>query len=89
MARNKYDVDESLETEFNIEHLKRLWTYVRPHKKDIIKTLLMVILTNIAILMGPYLLRYAINVLIPAGEILKLVIVAFVYLISIVISRYA
>ncbi len=86
MARNKYDVDESLETEFNIEHLKRLWTYVRPHKKDIIKTLLMVILTNIAILMGPYLLRYAINVLIPAGEILKLVIVAFVYLISIVIS---
>lgn len=86
MARNKFDVDESLETEFNIEHLKRLWAYIKPYKKDIILTLMMVILSSITVLTGPYLLRFAINILIPAKATLKLVVVAFVYLISIIIS---
>jgi len=33
MARNKYDIDETLETPFNIAHLKRSFIYMKKHKK--------------------------------------------------------
>lgn len=33
MARNKFDVDEELEQEFNKEHYQRLFQYVKPYKK--------------------------------------------------------
>ena len=32
MARNKYDIDEVMEDKFDINQLKRLFTYVRPYK---------------------------------------------------------
>jgi len=86
VARNKFDVDESLETEFNIEHIKRLWKYIRPYRKDILTTILMMILSNLAVLLGPYLLRHAINNIIPQGDTLKLLSVAILFLFSIFIS---
>ncbi len=33
MARNKFDVDETLETPFNIKHLLRAGVYIGRHKK--------------------------------------------------------
>ena len=33
MARNKYDIDETLEENFDLNHLKRLGHYLIPHKK--------------------------------------------------------
>ncbi|EOR21102.1 ABC transporter [Clostridium sartagoforme AAU1] len=33
MARNKYNVDEELETGFNLGYLKRLFGYMNPYKK--------------------------------------------------------
>lgn len=36
LARNKYDIDETLQTEFNISHLKRLAGYIRPYSGDMI-----------------------------------------------------
>lgn len=86
MARNKFDVDEALETQFNIEHIKRLWQYIKPYKKELISTFLMMILSNLAILLGPYLLRYAINKIIPSGNIRKLVLISLLFLFSIFIS---
>jgi len=86
MARNKFDVDETLETEFNIEHIKRLWQYIKPYRKDILTTLLMMILSNLAVLLGPYLLRHAINNVIPAGDMLKLLQVSLLFLFSILVS---
>jgi len=86
VARNKFDVDESLESEFNIEHLKRLWKYIRPYKKDIFTTLLMMILSNLAVLLGPYLLRHAINNVIPSGDTVKLLLLSLLFLCSIFVS---
>lgn len=86
MARNKFDVDETLENEFNIEHIKRLWQYIKPYKKELIKTLFMMILSNLAVLLGPYLLRYAINDVIPAGNIPRLILISLLFLFSIFIS---
>ena len=33
MARNRFDVDENLETPFNIKHLLRAGVYIGRHKK--------------------------------------------------------
>ncbi len=86
MARNKFDVDETLEGEFNIEHLKRLWTYIRPYRKDIAITLFMMILSNLAVLLGPFLLRKAINEVIPSGNTYRLILISTLFLASIFIS---
>ena len=34
MARNKYDIDETLQSEFSFEQLKRLYSYIKPHRKE-------------------------------------------------------
>lgn len=86
MARNKFDVDETLETEFNAAHLKRLWAYIRPYKKDIIATLFMMMLSNLAALLGPYLMRTAINEIIPVKDTARLILVAGLFLVSIIVS---
>ena len=41
MARNKYDIDEVLETPFDIRHLKRSLVYVARYKKKIAQSLLL------------------------------------------------
>jgi ATP-binding cassette subfamily B protein len=33
MARNKFDVDESLDQEFNASQVKRILDYIKPHRK--------------------------------------------------------
>ena len=86
MARNKFDVDETLESEFNINHLKRLWAYIRPYKKDITATLVMMILSNLATLLGPYLMRTAINEIIPSRNTVHLLLVSLLFLVSIFVS---
>ncbi|EGG53351.1 hypothetical protein HMPREF9520_02654 [Enterococcus faecalis TX1467] len=48
MARNTFDVDETLEKEFNWSHYKRLGAYIKPYKKAVFKTLFVIILANLA-----------------------------------------
>ena len=40
MARNRFDVDENLETPFNLKHLLRAGTYIGQHKKKMVLSLL-------------------------------------------------
>ena len=44
MARNVYNVDETLQQEFNFKHLKRLFGYLKPHKKKLIAALLLMLM---------------------------------------------
>ena len=34
MARNRYDVDETLEDSFDLNQVKRLLTYIKPYRKE-------------------------------------------------------
>lgn len=36
MARNKFDVDENLESPFNIKHFRRAMVYIKRKKKPMI-----------------------------------------------------
>ena len=43
MARNKYDVDETLETKFDMKQIKRLFSYVGRYRKKLIMTIMLAV----------------------------------------------
>ena len=59
MARNKFDVDETLETPFNIKHLLRAGVYIGRHKKKMILSLLFSAISAACSLLGPMLIQRA------------------------------
>ena len=65
MARNKFDVDETLETPFNIKHLLRAGVYIGRHKKKMILSLLFSAISAACSLLGPMLIQRAIDVSVP------------------------
>lgn len=86
MARNKFDIDEDLESPFSFIHLKRLFVYLKPYKKAILFTTFIMLISSAASLIGPYLIKQAIDVKIPAKDVGGLGILAGMYLISLVIT---
>ena len=73
MARNKYDVDEQLETPFDFGHLKRSFKYIKKYRGKMILSLAISILAAIAGLIGPLITQRALDVTIPKGRIAELV----------------
>ena len=56
MARNKYDIDETLQTEFNVSHLKRLTRYIKPYRKDMAMVILLMTLSSALGMLTPRIL---------------------------------
>ena len=86
MAKNKYDVDESLDIQFNLEYCKRLLSYVKPYKKEMVITLIVMLVSSIASLMGPYLVKIAMDENIPSKDMRVLVLICIIFVTTIVIS---
>lgn len=86
MARNKFDVDEELETPFSLTHLKRLFVYIIPFKKKIMLTIFLMLIASGANLIGPYLIKQAIDEEIPGKDIKGLSILAGIYLLALVVT---
>lgn len=82
MARNKFDVDEELEQEFNWSHYQRLGGYVGPYKPAILKVLVVIILANIAGMFGPYFMKIAIDEVIPQKNVSLLLMISGLFLVS-------
>ena len=61
MARNKFDIDEELETPFDIRHLKRALVYAGRYKKRIALALGLSILAAVAGLTSPLIVQYALD----------------------------
>lgn len=85
MARNTFDVDETLEKEFNWSHYKRLGAYIKPYKKAVFKTLFVIILANLVSMLGPYFTKIAIDQVIPQKNLSLLLILGAIFLFSLVI----
>lgn len=88
MARNTFDVDETLEKEFNWSHYKRLGAYIKPYKKAVFKTLFVIILANLASMLGPYFTKIAIDQVIPQKNLSLLLILGAIFLFSLVINGW-
>jgi ATP-binding cassette, subfamily B, multidrug efflux pump len=86
MARNKFDVDEKLESQFNLSHLLRILNYVKPYKKEISITVLLMLLSSTATLAGPYLFKIAIDKIIPNGDFRGLLLLSSIFLLTLVAS---
>lgn len=87
--RNKFDVDEKLESEFNAKHLKRGLKYVKDHRGQLMFALFLSIMSSVLSLMFPYFAKITTDTLIPAGDIKKMVIIALVSVVLIFIIMFA
>lgn len=61
MARNKYDIDETLETPFDVRHLKRSLKYAAKYKKKIIIAMLLSTFAAIIGLLSPIIVKNAVD----------------------------
>lgn len=61
MARNKYDIDETLETPFDVRHLKRSLKYAAKYKGKIIAAMLLSTLAAIIGLLSPIIVKNAVD----------------------------
>ncbi len=86
MARNRFDVDENLETPFNIKHLLRAGTYIGRHKKKMILSLLFSAISAVFALIGPLLIQHALNVTVPKKDYGELIFLGVIMLASILAS---
>ncbi len=86
MARNKYDVDENLETPFDIRHFKRAMVYVGRYKWQMILALSLSAIAVVIGLFAPVITQYAIDEIIPSGNIRNLLLIAGLLLLTIVVN---
>ncbi|MBC1357816.1 ABC transporter ATP-binding protein [Listeria booriae] len=86
MARNKFNVDEELEAEFDITHLKRIMVFVKPYQKPIYITLFVILLANVATMLGPYLTKVVIDTAIPQKDMTLLAWLGVAFVVSVIVT---
>ena len=88
MARNKFDVDETLEESFNAAHFKRLLNYIVPYKKTVYRTLSVIFLANIAAMLGPFFTKLVIDDVIPQKNLGMLGLLAIGFTLSVIVTGW-
>ncbi len=86
MARNKFDVDETLESPFDASHLKRTLHYIGRHKWKMLLALLLSACASVAGLFSPKITEHVLNVIVPNKQADKLLVMAAAYLGIIAVS---
>jgi len=82
MARNKYDIDETLQSEFNFDQLKRLYAYIKPHRKDMTITIFLMMISSALGMLTPKIFMIIIDDYIPNKDIKGIVGISMVLLLS-------
>lgn len=85
MARNRYDVDESLEAPFDFGQFRDLLNYTRPYTRKLLLTLLAMVIASALNLLAPIILMQAINVAIPEKNVTSLLMMAGTYGVIVII----
>lgn len=86
MARNRYDVDEVLETPFDFAHLKRSFVYIKKYKGKMITALMLSVFAAISGLLGPLITQYALDNTIPQKNMGQLVLLTLAFVGTIAVS---
>ena len=86
MARNRFDVDERLESPFNIKHLIRAGVYIKKYGGKMILSLLLSLFSAVSGLLGPMIVQRALNVAIPEKNMTELLLLGAAMLAAIVVS---
>ena len=72
MARNKFDVDETLESPFDLRHLKRAFTYIGKHKYKMLLALVLSCLASVTSLFIPKITQWVLDDAVPNKDVAML-----------------
>lgn len=86
MARNKFDVDENLESPFDLRHLKRAFKYISKHKVKMLLALLLSACASIAGLFVPKITQWVMDEAVPNKDSAMLLRMALLFLGLIILS---
>lgn len=78
MARNKYDIDETLQSEFSFEQLKRLYSYIKPHRREMYFTIILMIISSALGMFTPRILMKIMDDYIPNKNIRGVVVISLI-----------
>ena len=85
MARNKFDVDENLESPFSAKHLKRAMKYIKKHRFKMLLAFFLSVMASIAGLLVPKITQTVLDTVVPNHDLglMGKLIVMFVGIISV------
>ncbi|WP_276355679.1 ABC transporter ATP-binding protein [Cohnella caldifontis] len=86
MARNKFDIDENLESPFDIRHFKRAMVYINKQKKPMSVAFVLSALSAAIGLSAPLIMQHVVDVTIPAKAVWPLIGWSGLMLLTIVVS---
>lgn len=86
MARNKFDIDENLESPFDIKHFRRAMVYIKRQKKPMLVAFALSALSAAIGLSAPLIMQHVVDVTIPEKAVLPLVGWSALMLATIVVS---
>ncbi|ERL65166.1 ABC transporter ATP-binding protein [Schleiferilactobacillus shenzhenensis] len=86
--RNTYNEDEALEQEFNWGYYKRLGKYLKPYLGRLMIVLGSILVANVAVILGPYLTKVAIDSAIPNKDMRQLWLIAGIFLVTLVVAFF-
>jgi len=86
MARNKYDIDETLDTPFNFKHLLRALGYIKRHSRKLVFAITMSLIASACSLLGPYLMKIAVDTSIPNKDVHQLLKLSLILVVTMLIS---
>lgn len=86
MARNKYDVDESLESQFNFAQLKRLFSYVGPYRGTLVFVIVIMLLSSALGMLLPKFMTKVLDVYIPNEDMHGIIMISCVTLAIVVFN---
>lgn len=86
MARNKFDVDENLESPFSFQHLKRAMKYVKRHKFKMLSALLLSAVASVVALYGPKIMQWTLDDAVPNKDFGLLGKLAILYTVVVLIG---
>ncbi len=72
MARNKFDVDETLESPFDLRHLRRAFTYIGKHKYKMLLALVLSCLASVTSLFIPKITQWVLDDAVPNKDVAML-----------------
>lgn len=84
LARNRYDIDEILEDQFDIKQIKRLAGYIKPYKKKMAIVLFLMLSSSALGMFIPKFLQMEMDIYIPGKDIDKIVLLSLLAVIIVV-----
>lgn len=86
MARNKFDIDENLESPFDIRHFRRALVYIKKQQKPMIVAFILSALSAVIALSAPLIIQHVVDVTIPGKAVGPLIGWSALTLLTIVVS---